>query len=163
MKRFDKIVEEWASVYKPMQHDAEVNRRYFNFDSIVSIPQFAGQMDINRSPAVGFEFHKEGTITGGKVLPVYTIYFLVRTETDDPTNKDMSADAVAEAEIHAHKFLAWLYQKQQKDSQFRELDLKNIDYGTIGPMLNNWYALFIQINDVEQINQYRCVDSNDYV
>lgn len=68
MNRFDKIIEEWAIAYKPMQHTLGlngINQRFFQFDSIVSIPQFAGKLDMNRSPCVGFEFHKEGNIIQG--------------------------------------------------------------------------------------------------
>lgn len=164
MKRFDKIVEEWATIYKPMQHtpgDTGKNRRFFLFDSIVSIPQFSGKLDSTKSPCIGFEFHKQGNIVGGKAMPVYTIYFLVNVGTMNLTEKNRSADAVAEAELHAHKFLAWIQNEQENRPELRNIDLNNVVYDTYGPLMNNWYALFLQFKDVDVFNV--CVDKNDYV
>jgi len=164
MKRFDKIVEEWATLYKPIQHtpgESGENKRFFLFDSIVSVPQFIAKIDITKSPCVGFEFHKQGNIVGGKVQPVYTIYFMVNAGTDSLVAKEQSSEAVYEAETHAHKFLAWINEEQENRQELRNIDLQNVTYDTYGPLYNNWYAVFIQFRDVDVYNT--CVDKNDYV
>lgn len=164
MERFSKVVEHWATIYKPMQHTPEKtgrNRRFFLFDSIVSIPQFMSKIEVTKSPCVGFEFHREGNISGGKAMPVYTIYFLVNAGTMNITDKEAADDAVAEAERHMMKFLAWARRQQEEKNELRGLELNNVSYSTYGPFLNNWYSVFLQVRDVTLFNV--CVDENDYV
>lgn len=163
-KRFDKIVEEWATVYKPMQHipgKTSGNQRFFLFDSIVSIPQFTAKLPKTQSPCVGFEFPAQGVINEGKMYPTYCVYFLVNAGTVKPTEKELAADAVSEALMHARKFIAWLSFQSEKRQELKQIRTDRISYDTYGPLLNGWYAVFLTIEDTELINL--CVDQNDYV
>lgn len=163
-RRFDKIVEEWATVYRPMQHTpgkTESNRRFFLFDSIVSIPQFTAKLPKTKSPCVGFEFPVQGTIMEGKIRPSYCVYFLVNAGTVKPTEKELAADAVNEALMHAKKFLAWLNEQSRHRRELMHIRTDSIPYDTYGPLLNGWYAVFLTFEDVETING--CIDPNDYV
>lgn len=164
MKQFEKILEEWATKYRPMQHvpgETSTNKRLFLFDSIVAIPDFMTRMNSTKSPCMGYEFPLSGEIKGGKVLPDYTVYFFVRQETNKAVGKELSAEVNQEALSHALKFIAWMKKKQDIDKSLTNIDLENVRYRTYGPLMNGWYGVFIQFRDVELFSL--CVDANDYV
>lgn len=164
MKKFEDILESWAMKYKPMKHipgETSTNKRLFLFDSIVSIPDFMTRIGSNLSPCLGYEFPMRGSIKGGKVLPVYTIYFLVKQDINRATGKELSAEANQEALQHAFKFIAWMKEQQELNPELRNIDLDEVSYDTYGPLYNGWYGIFIQIRDVDKFNQ--CVDKSDYI
>lgn len=166
MTDFKEIIEEWATKYKPMQHtpgESGKNKRFFLFDNIVSIPSFMAKLPDLKSPCVGYEFAQEGTIKGGLDKPVHVVYFIVKAENMNPVNKLQSYEAIQEAKTHMRKFLAWLRTQQEERHVFRNinLDTTDIQYSSYGPFLNNWYAVFIELTDVEKINL--CIDPLDYV
>lgn len=166
MKNFREIIEEWASKYKPMLHtpgDAGVNKRVFLFESITSIPSFMSKLPATKSPCVGYEYPAEGSIKGGKDRPEHAIYFLVKADTMHDNSRNQASEAVQEAKQHMFKFIAWLRQESDRRQELRNLNLETeeIRYSTYGPFLNNWYAVFIEISDVEKFDI--CVDENDYM
>lgn len=164
MKDFRKIVEEWASSYKPMQHTpgkTGKNQRFFLFDSIVAISSFASKFVKVQSPCVGYEFQAEGMIRGGKIRPRHVVYFMVKTEGMDVSDKNPSADAVMEAKMHMLKFIAWIREQRDNRPELWNVNVEESSYSTFGPFLNNWYAVFIELEDVETFNL--CVDPADYL
>lgn len=166
MTDFRAIIEEWATIYKPMQHTPGKtgrNKRFFLFDDIVSIPSFLSRLPDIKSPCVGYEIAQEGTIRGGHIRPCHVIYFLVRTPNNNPTDKMQSYEAQREAVSHMLKFMAWLRGQQDTRMELQNFNLESeeIRYSPYGPFLNNWYAIFIQLFDVGKFNL--CVDPEDYV
>ena len=164
MKQFERILEEWAMKYKPMQHvpgETSTNKRLFFFDSIVAIPDFMTKVNSTKSPCMGYEFPLIGEIKGGKVLPIYTIYFFVKQEERKVTGKELSAEVNQEALNHAFKFIIWLKEKQESDRSLANINLEEVPYRTYGPLMNGWYGVFIQVRDVDQFNL--CIDPTDYI
>ena len=41
------------------------------------------------------------------------------------------------------------------------LETEELHYSTYGPFLNNWYAVFVELTDVQKVEL--CVDTKDYV
>lgn len=166
MTELKEIIEEWATKYKPMLHtpgETGKNKRFFLFDNIVAIPSFMSKLPDVKSPCVGYEFAQDGTIRGGMDKPVHVIYFLVKTGNMNPTDKQQSYEAIQEAKMHMQKFLAWLREQQEKRNIFRNINLETeeLHYSTYGPFLNNWYAVFVELTDVQKVEL--CVDTKDYV
>ena len=95
--------------------------------------------------------------------PVHVIYFLAKTGNMNPTDKQQSYEAIQEAKMHMQKFLAWLREQQEKRNIFRNINLETeeLHYSTYGPFLNNWYAVFVELTDVQKVEL--CVDTKDYV
>lgn len=163
MKKFGNIIEEWASKYKPMQHipgETSKNKRFFLIDSIVSLPDFMKSIPMTNSPCVAYEFHIKASIDGGLIKPTYTIYFLVDCGTSKP-NKVMADNAVTQAAGHALKFLAWIREQQDYRPELKNIEVENVDMDTFGPLLNGWYAVFLELQDVDNFSI--CVDPEDYV
>jgi hypothetical protein len=165
MIRFDKIIEEWAIKYKPMQHvpgPNSRNKRFFYIDSIVQLSQFMAGAPNTGTPCVVYEFQQNGYFGKGLQSPVYNVYFPVRVPTMKLPLKELANEAVNESMRHAEKFLAWLRQQQREDRDgFQNLELDNVEYDTFGPFLDNWYAVFIQIRDIGQYPV--CVLAEDYL
>lgn len=164
MNQFEKVLERWAMKYKPMQHvpgSTSPNKRLFLFDSIVSVPDFMTRQPLTKSPCVGYEFPLRGSVKGGKLLPIYTVYFFVRQDGNSIVGKELSADANQEALNHAFKFIAWMKQQQEVDPTLNNIDLEEVAYDTYGPLYNGWYGIFMQFRDVDKFSL--CVDENDYL
>lgn len=166
MKNFKELIEEWASKYKPMLHtpgETGKNKRVFLFDNITSIPSFMAKLPDTKSPCVGYEYPAEGNIKGGKDMPEHVIYFMVKAHSMQDNSKEFSSEAVREAKTHLFKFIAWLRRESDRRPELRNLNLEteSIRYSTYGPFMNNWYAVFVEISDVEKFDA--CVDENDYI
>lgn len=164
MKDFSRIVEEWAMKYKPMQHEpgeGSRNQRFFPIEDIVAIPEFMSKIPEAKSPCVMFEYMIQANIEGGRIRPSYTAYFPVNSGTSKP-NPRLAQRAVRESLEHAFKFLAWV--RNEQDNGRRELqhiDLDRVRVDTYGPLLNGWYAVFLQFEDVDNFST--CVLAEDYV
>mgnify|MGYP003397791800 CR=1 len=166
MKDFKDIIEEWAIKYKPMQHTpgkTGKNKRFYLFDNIVSIPNIVSNLPNMKSPCVGYEFSQEGRIKGGKIMPTHIIYFMVKAANNTATDKEVSYEAEREAVTHMLKFIAWIRGQQETRKELANINVEteDIHYSTYGPFMNNWYAIFIELSDVETFNI--CIDKNDYI
>lgn len=164
MKQFEKILAEFAMKYKPMLHvpgETSKNKRLFFFDSIVAIPSFMAAVNTTKSPCMGYEFPLNGEIKGGKVLPIYTVYFFVKQEEKRVTGKELSAEVNREALDHAFKFIAWLRNKQETNKDLANINLENLSFRTYGPLMNGWYGVFLQFNDVDKFES--CMNPNDFI
>lgn len=165
--RFDRIVEEWATKYKPMLHDGSANsknKRYFGLGSITSIPDFVKTLPANLSPAVGCVTHLDGDIKSGKFMyPSYKIYFFVKCVS--PVGKDAlkEADTKAECLDHAIEFIAWILNERTVNNrkELNHIDLDNIDYGTRGPLFDNWYACELYLKNIDFVP--RCINPEKYI
>lgn len=164
MKDFSNIVEEWAMKYKPMQHipgEGSPNQRYFPIEDIVAIPEFMSKIPDTKSPCVMFEYMIQADITGGIIRPSYAVYFPVNCGTSKP-NPRLAQRAVRESADHAFKFLAWIRREQDNErKELMNIDLERVRMDTYGPLLNGWYAVYLQFEDVDRFNT--CVDAGDYV
>lgn len=164
MKDFSKIVEDWAMKYKPMQHEPgeySKNQRFFLIEDIVAIPEFMSKIPETKSPCVMYEYMVQAGIDGGKINPSYSVYFPVNCGTSKP-NPRAAHKAVRESLDHAFKFIAWIRNRQDKgDKELRNIDLERVRVDTYGPLLNGWYAVFLQFEDVDSFNV--CVNPNDYL
>ena len=164
MKDFSQIVEEWAMAYKPMQHEpgeASRNQRFFLIEDIVAIPEFMSKIPETKSPCVMYEYMVQATIDGGRVVPSYSVYFPVNCGTSKP-NPRAAHRAIRESLDHAFKFIAWIRREQDKDREdLKNIDLDRVRMDTYGPLLNGWYAVFIQFEDVDTFNL--CVQDDDYI
>lgn len=163
---FKDVIEEWAIKYKPMQHTpgkTGKNKRFFLFDNIVSIPNIISGLPKTKSPCVGYELSQEGSIKGGKIKPTHVIYFMVKADNNLANDKDVCYEATREAVLHMKKFIAWIRTQQETRKELANINVEteDIHYSTYGPFLNNWYAIFIELSDVEKFSL--CIDDNDYI
>lgn len=167
-RTFYSLVEHWCSIYKPMRHNPKMgNVRFMFTDSYQGLVEFAKGISNLQSPCVVMESAVEGGGTLARPVFNYPVYFFVRAQKMADGND--AAVAKQEALHHTRNFVAWLmanYRKEMNegpmDGEFARLDLENmsIDYQSIGPIENAWFALLIQFYREEPLNL--CIDKNMY-
>lgn len=169
MFRFDRFVEHWASIYKPMLHTPDRygrNKRFFLTDTYMGMVDFMTQIRPDQSPCVVMESSQEGTMTDRFDYPRYSLYFMVRAE--DMSDGSAAMDAKIEAKQHMQKFLIYLRRKKEEaEMNRRKSGLENIkieqylDYQTVGPMYDGWFGVLISLENLEAYSA--CVVADDYM
>lgn len=162
--RFDQFVEDWCMKYKPMLHESgetSRNKRFFFVDNYAGMADFMSSIPNTGTPCVVMESNQEGMLKGGKDAPEYTLYFMVKAGTSKPDGR-LANSAKLEAKQHMLKFMAYLRDKieNEEDRDLRNIDIEDVQYATVGPLYNGWYAVTITLSDVKVWNL--CVDPNDY-
>ena len=169
MFRFDNFVEHWASIYKPMLHEAGKygrNKRFFLTDTYMGMVDFMTQIRPDQSPCVVMESNQEGTMTDRFDYPRYSLYFMVRAH--DMSDGASAMEAKLEAKQHMRKFIVYLRKKKEYNELHRiKSGLENIrieqylDYQTIGPMYDGWYGVLISLENLEAYST--CIVQDDYI
>lgn len=169
MFRFDKFVEHWASIYKPMLHEKGRygrNKRFFLTNTYMGMVDFMTNIRPDQSPCVVMESGQEGTMTEGKDYPRYSLYFMVRAEEMSEGSSTMEASM--EAKMHMQKFIVYLRNKKEYNEMHRiksGLDHIKIeqymDYQTVGPMYDGWYGVLITLENLEAFST--CIIQDDYI
>lgn len=163
--RFENFVEHWCSIYKPLQHvpgERSKNKRFFLTDTTyLGMSDFMNSINARTSSCVVMESSVEGTVKGGIDTQQHTIYFFAKAKS---TQDGFDArEAMLEAKGYMTEFLAYLRAKQREGMP--ELQRINLDerngYMSIGPLLNNWYGVYLTIEDVRQVKI--CVDKDNYI
>ena len=165
---FHSIVRQWCKIYKPMLDSVENgNRRFYLTDSTAGVVDMAKNISDKFSPFVMMESSVE--IDGEFLKPYrnYPIYFFVKAEK--MADGDDAAAAKEEAWYHCQNFLTWLKVKHDEqvaeniDGDFARIDLDDayLNFSTVGPLENGWYAVLLQFEREEPLNL--CVDENLYI
>jgi len=165
---FHTIVRQWCKAYKPMLDSVENgNRRFYLTDSTAGVVEMAKNISDKFSPFVMMESDVEG---GGKIARPsrnYPIYFFVKAEK--MADGDDAAAAKEEAWYHCRNFLTWLKVKHDEqvaeniDGDFSRIDLDDayLNFSTVGPLENGWYAVLVQFEREEPLNL--CINEDLYV
>lgn len=163
MFQFHEFVENWASLYRPMQHipgPRSKNCRFYLVDSYMSMIDFAKSLPDAKSPCVVMESNQEGIVSDRFDYPEHTVYFMVKaTDMQD----GLAAHAAKlESKRHMMKFLAYLQTKKEEETPGLEnIDMERAEYVTTGPLYNGWYAVSLTLSNMSPYS--RCIDDNDYV
>ena len=164
---FHSIVRQWCRIYRPMLDSAtNGNRRFYLTDSTGGVVEMAKNISDKFSPFVMMESDVEG---GGKISrPTrnYPIYFFVKAEK--MADGDHAAAAKEEAWYHCRNFLTWLKAKHDEEiarnaeGDFSRINLDDVylDFSTVGPLENGWFAVLVQFEREEPLNT--CVNEDLY-
>lgn len=164
---FETIVRRWCKLYRPIL-DQPKSRKFFFTDSKENMIEMAKGWTPETSPCVVMECVAEGSGTIKCPTMNYPIYFWVRAE--NAKDGDSAWLAVKSALAHKDNFLTWLRKKREEEEDrgerngdFTRIDLDNAiqDITTIGPLQDGWYAVLLQIEREEPLDQ--CVDEDLYI
>lgn len=165
---FHSIVRQWCKIYKPMLDSVtNGNRRFYLTDSTGGVVDMAKGISDKFSPFVLMESDVEG---GGKIARPsrnYPIYFFVKAEK--MSDGDDAAAAKEEAWYHCQNFLTWLKARhdeeiaQNIDGDFSRINLDDVylDFSTVGPLENGWFAVLVQFEREEPLNL--CLNEDLYM
>ena len=162
---FHSIVRQWCKTYKYMQ-DSHENRRFYLTDSTAGVIELAKGITEEYSPCVVMESDVSGGGPIARPSMTYPVYFFVKA--DKMSDGDEAAVAKEQAKEHARNFLSWLKKKHDKelednkDGDFARIHLDDyVDYQTVGPLQDGWYAVLVQLDRDEPLNL--CVDEDLYI
>ena len=163
--RFENFVEHWCEIYKPLQHvpgERSKNKRFFLTDTTyLGMSDFMANIGSRTSSCVVMESSVEGTVKGGFDMQQHTVYFFAKAESTQ--NGADAREAMLTAKGYMHEFLAYMRKKQEEgmqELQHFDLDERN-GYLSIGPLYNNWYGVYITLEDVRQT--LLCVNKDNYI
>lgn len=139
------------------------NRRFFLTDSFQGTVDILKNVTFKLSPCVLMESDVTGYVKNGRVFRNYPIYFLVKAKK--MSDGDSAAEAKEEAWCHAKELLVWLLHQQKQNPMDRNYTSVNLEdrlaIDTIGPFKDGWFAVTLQIERDEGINQ--CLDTKLYL
>ena len=145
--------------------DSPENRRFYLTDSTAGVVELAKGITDNYSPCVVMESDVSGGGPVARPVMIYPVYFFVHAEK--MADGDEAAIAKEWAKEHARNFMAWLKKKHdeelntRRDGDFSRIHLDEyVDYQTVGPLEDGWYAVMVQLEREEPLNL--CVDENLY-
>lgn len=165
MFNFGEFAEEWAVRYKPMSHTPEKggkNKRFFPCEGINSIPAMIAAANGVKSPILMVESDVEGKATDRFFYNEYHLYFCCK----DSLGTDPSGLATKrEAAKHMEKFIAYLNECKDKDSELykpglEKVELENMQYYSINLFQDGWYGAQLDIVNIEPIDLE--VSDDDY-
>ena len=178
MFRLDNILEHWASIYKPISHNAEKKHvAFYRIDTITAESTFVRNVNTAASPAMAYSTVVDAEFNYPSIKYGHTIYFLVKQKGNgamrNSTQDDMEA---AECKYMLDQFATDLvmylkkiktevashsekYDKETVNGLFG-LDFDSVTWGTAPTKYNGWWVLIMGIDQITQIKQ--CVVTERY-
>lgn len=167
MFRFDEYVERWAQQYKGLAH-SESHPAFFRVNSEYTLDEFISGYTSIDYPIVCVITHLEGVVDGSKSLDngTFRTLFLAPGKFDD--YKDQ-ADAKYKCKDLMHKFIMRVrFDKkrlqanpEQRLHPLAMVDIDNLRYDMIGPVLNSWHCLSLDLSAKESFGE--CYSDTDYI
>lgn len=87
MMRIDKILEQWATIYKPLSHSSDKNdkhKTFYRIDAITAENEFVRNINTAVSPCMAFSTLIDAQATNKDIKAVsylYTIYFMSKQQS----------------------------------------------------------------------------------
>lgn len=181
--QFERFVEEWATIYHPMQHHPLHNERFFMIDNWYAMQSLVQRLEPMRSPSVVIETDLEGRLDDRFDHRRYTVYIIAQSAEQGNERSALKAKHIAKEGLLAlHNMLrafkendelldAMPFQKggyldllrssiQYGSKMLQAIDLE-VSYNTTGEIFDGWYGAYFSFEDCVPYN--RCVDYTDYL
>lgn len=173
--RVDNLIERWASIYKPIQHDPTKGskaRRFFRFDSLEKALGVTSQFTTFKTPVVGVVTQFDG-VSHGKLMELEVIVFVFTKQLVPRSDAAVAELAASDAKYFGadicNDLWVWLCeQKKQSDSGrssedrwLTGLDTDNVAIMSYPVMLNDWWATSLELK--VQVPRQKCVDKGKYI
>lgn len=171
MIRFDKLLERWAELYKPLSHNPDKSQKqqaFYRVDALSSENEFVRSINSAKSPAMAFSTLVDAKVAPGDKAVSYlnTVYFMVKQtssgmKTTPKTDDDAACECKADLDEMCQDLCAFLAELRRaanaglKMLVFSEPDASNISFDS--PMQDEVKSIAFPITS-ENINAYRGID-----
>lgn len=171
--RFDNYVEQWATIYKPMQHDPSAGgrgKRMYRIDSINRLEEFAANLTAAQSPSVAVVTQLDGDADGPNEKHIrftHRVFFFVKqppVSTQQGIIDEVgAADAKAEGVEIAEDFLAYLYDdyKNNPKGVLRGIRWDTVAVFSYPQKFNGWWPTELVFEHL--IPRNTCVNPEKYI
>lgn len=191
MFRLDNILEKWAEIYRPLQHDPaakSTHRTFFRISMIDAQSYFVRNFNTQPSPCMAYATHVDADMERNQKSISYrhVIYFLVKQQNaagkTDVTDEMAAADARYDTDEMVQDLLAFLSQMQTaagnsqnelkigqhtfaitKDERqgWRGLQIDGAHWGTLPTHFNGWQICGLTIEQLQP--RLLCVTPTKYI
>ena len=191
MFRLDNVLEQWASIYRPLQHDPaakSIRRTFFRISMIDAQSYFVRNFNTQPSPCMAYATHVDAEMekTSKFINYRHVVYFLVKQQNaagkTDVTDEMAAAEARYDTDDMVQDLLAFLSQMQTaanngqmelkvgehtfpitKDERqgWRGLQIDEAHWGTLPTHFNGWQICGLTIDQLQP--RQMCITSIKYV
>lgn len=168
MFRFDDFMEEWARSYKPYSQGIDERRgSFFRATDEFLLEEFLGTFQSARGkPMCGIVTNLTGKFDTPKRIFKHTYKFLF-FQYANPRDFREQATVKYECMRHAIAFAVYMEQKKREHQRtdrlhpLATLDLGDLDFDMLGPLLDGWFLQIVTLDCPERIPV--CYSEADYV
>lgn len=191
MFRLDNVLEQWATIYRPLKHDPaakSTRRTFFRISMIDAQSYFVRNFNTQPSPAMAYATHVDAEMEKNLKYINYrhVIYFLVKQQNaagkTDLLDELAAADARYDTDDMVQDLLAFLTQMKTaanngqnemkvgehifpitKDERqgWRGLQIDEAHWGTLPTHFNGWQICGLTIEQLQPRNL--CIHENKYI
>ena len=173
--RIDNLIEQWATIYKPILHDPKKGskqRRFFRFDSLDKAIDVTSSFTGFKTPVCGVVTQFDG-MSRGKLMELEVIVFIFTKQAAPRSNASDAELTAADAKYLgadiANDLWVWLREQKRlhgtspKDEMYwlNGMDLDNIAIMSYPVMLNDWWPTTLEIK--LNVPRQTCVDESKYL
>lgn len=182
---FEKFIEEWAEMYKPMKHNEKKNPRFFIAEDDYKLAQSFVHTRPTKSPIVVVTSNIEGHIEENFDHPIYSVYFFAQCDMMHEgrdtmvskrqakecaiallnmlrTFKDGNVSLLERLPIKEGGYM-WELKEKILDGKMimRGIELSSLDYQSVSTLVDGWCGVYMTLTNIEPVMQ--CLDEADYI
>lgn len=172
--RIDNLIEEWATLYKPISHDptrGSKQKRFYRFNSLPESQDIGTRFNTATTPLAGIVTQFDGVSTG-KFLQLAVVAYIFVKQSAPVSNTADNELSAAEAKIYGAEICndlwIWLQEKKRKanpspkgeDYWLKGMNLDQIQIGNEDRHYNGWWPAFLMFKI--DIPRETCIDKDKY-
>lgn len=191
MFRLDNVLEQWATIYRPLKHDPaakSIRRTFFRISMIDAQSYFVRNFNTQPSPCMAYATHVDAEMekTSKFINYRHVVYFLVKQQNaagkTDVTDEMAAAEARYDTDDMVQDLLAFLSQMQTaanngqmklkvgehtfpitKDERqgWRGLQINEAHWGTLPTHFNGWQICGLTIEQLQP--RQLCITPTKYI
>ena len=172
--RIDNLIEQWATVYKPISHDpckGSKQRRFFRFDSLEKALDITSQFTGFKSPVSGIVTQFDG-VSRGKLMELEVIVFVFTKQLSPRSDANGAEIAATDAKWYGAEMCndLWIWLTEKKKSVANDtknelywltgLDTDSVKILSYPVMLNDWWPTMLEVK--VKVPRQLCSDESKY-
>lgn len=191
MFRLDNLLERWAEIYRPLQHNpsaASTHRTYFRISMIDQQSYFVRNFNTQPSPCMAYATHPDADlgVNPNQITYQHFVYFLVKQQNvpskNDVTGEIAATEARYECDEHCQNLLAFLdamrtaanngarqveiaghvfYITKEDRQGLRGLQLEKAHWNTMPTKYNGWQLCGMSFDQL--VPRTLCIKKNVYI
>jgi hypothetical protein len=173
--RIDNLIEQWATSYKPIQHDpakGSKQKRFFRFNSLPESQDIGNRFNTATTPLSGVVTQFD-SVSVGRFLQLTVVVYVFTKQQAQVSNSSDNELAAADAKIYGAEILndlwIWLQERKKEVSPspqndnywLRGMDLDNIQICSEDRHYNGWWPTFLMLK--VSIPRQTCSDVTKYI
>lgn len=173
--RIDNLIEHWAAIYEPIQHDptrGSKKKRFFRFNSLPESQDIGTKFNTATTPLAGIVTQFDAS-SSGKFLTLIVVVYIFTKQSAPVSNTADNETAAADAKTYGAEICndlwIWLREKKDKASSspksedywMKGMNLDSIQICNEDRHFNGWWPTFLALK--VDIPRQTCSNPNKYI